>query len=151
MCFHCFTVFFFLFFRIEKNVCKVKMILNKSRKLFTLLRVVFLLTATSRSMTFSHLSVPVGPQEHLGLPPAYLNDASALIGPCHSLVILAGGVTLRKYSVSEFSGFVQSRFFCTHFVTLIQMCGGCITHSFVILFCCFPLCFSRPQFRLRLC
>lgn len=50
----------------------------------------------------------------------------------------------------------QKAFFliwCSTRFVLVLKCSqvNLVTGSFVVLFCCFPLCFSRPQFRLRLC
>lgn len=68
---HC----FYLIFQDKKKVCKVKMTLNKLRKL-SFLRVVFLLTATSHSMTvplkvasvtFAHQEAPKNTWEFVPL------------------------------------------------------------------------------------
>lgn len=83
-------------------------------------------------------------------------------GRTHSDEILIVGKKLKEWS---WVFYICSEELCSHIVWRVsavdllpvltlfisRMCGGCNTDSFVILFCCFPLCFSRPQFRLRLC
>lgn len=73
-----------------------------------------------------------------------------LVGSCRFQqgASLWGNNMLRGFSIVPWC--LPAVFFST-VCNVIQMWGSCNAHSLVVLFCCFPLCFSRPQFRLRLC